>query len=377
MDEKLDLLKYFPVPSVTPGESPLRAQTSFTAGASNEPSDSTHPVPYIYNYDDVLWAASRSGREILGGLWPTRNSGICKIVLSISSLPELEVLSNPEMASELLDEVDGIHLGADLCNSSFEQCINAHQQLLISHPGLIWLPPCQSAGSTSKGFPTTSDLITRIWAPHSVSERPPPAPADVPLARSGLSTREFIRTNAPTPSAEIAFLLSLGISKVQQCGAAGWDEATPLPVCFEISTTPDIFTQVAKLRALRILWQLIIKELGLGSIHVPTDIVAYCSNRPEQVEPHKALLASICQSIGAIMGGASYVVIQGNDTSSLDATIRSMRMARNIQLIARYESKIGDIIDPVGGSWYAEELTSTLMTSAWEIFQCSQRSHTP
>jgi len=163
------------------------------------------------------------------------------------------------------------------------------------------------------------------------------------------------------------------VSRLKQYEAAGWDEAIPISVYFELSSRSDIFYQVAKMRTLNILWNLIIQELGLRSNAVHTSLAAHCSGSNTESEPHKALLGCICESLGAIIGGATHVFISGSDCSSPEATIRSLRLARNIQLIARHESKIGDVIDPVGGSWYAEHLTKSLMESSWEVFQNLQR----
>ncbi len=45
------------------------------------------------------------------------------------------------------------------------------------------------------------------------------------------------------------------------------------------------------------------------------------------------------------------------------------RSARNIQIVLQEESNLGRVLDPMGGSWYIEKLTSDLATSAWTLFQ--------
>jgi hypothetical protein len=377
MDQKLHLHKYFPLPSATVDKAPLGVKEPLSNTAPGDSSPPPATLPFIYTNVDAPWSESRSGRELLEKVWSTKEPGTWNVMLSITSVAELEVLSQPEVANELLEAVDGISLRQDLCQANSEQCLALYDLLRNSHSTLRWLLPEQFAQTFSKTLSTGSNSMTRIWAPDSVPALPPQTPTETPPPLLALSSREFCRKSASTPEAEIAFLLYLGLSRLQQAEAAGWNELTPLPVDFEVCATPDIFTQIAKLRALSILWQLIVHEVGLHTSNVPTNLLVYTSKNIAQVEPHKALLRSICQSIGAIMGGATHVIVEGSDHSSPEAAIRSLRLARNIQLIARYESKIGDILDPVGGSWYAEELTKTLMTTAWKLFQKSQRVNTP
>lgn len=373
MDDKLHLLKYFPLTSVADEPKPPTTKTTFTSIAADDSLKTTSPSPYIYSYDDSVWANSKTGRQILKYFASVNDASTWKVVLSITTAAELEVVANAEVARELLEEVDGISLDQNLCSSSWDRCIAVYQQLRHTHPSLTWLVPSQFAESFSRTPSNGSSPITGIWAPQSAKDLPPPLFAEDTNTPLVLSSREFIRINSQNASAEIALLLHHGVSRLQQCEAAGWDETTPLTVFFELAATPDIFMQVAKQRSLIILWELIIQVLGLKSEVIHTGIAAYCSGSNAHGEPHKALLASICESIGAIMGSATHIVIAGTDDSTPEATARSLRLARNIQFIARYESRIGDIVDPLGGSWYAEELTRSLMESSWEIFQHSQR----
>lgn len=329
-------------------------------------------LPYIYNYDDSLWSNSGSNRQILKDFASTKDDGKWNIVLSIATTTELQSIANPEVASELLEEVDGVSLDQTLCDSDSELCLTVCRQLWQTHPALDWFVPAEFFDLLSGTNSKISHSIIPIRAPYSVKDFPEQLSTKTTTFLMGLSSREFCRINTPTPAAEVAFLLELGLSELYQQEAAGWDEKTPLSVYFVASTTPDIFTQAAKMRSVIILWDLIIKELGLDRKVVQTRLMAHSSGGTTERESHKALLSGICESIGSIIGGATHVVTAGTDNSSPEATIRSLRLCRNIQLISRYESKIGDIIDPVGGSWYAENLTRSVMESAWEIFQNSQ-----
>jgi len=103
-----------------------------------------------------------------------------------------------------------------------------------------------------------------------------------------------------------------------------------------------------------------------GSMH----ITAVTSARMmAKRDPWTNMLRTTAASAGAAFGGADAVTVLPY-TWALGVPDRfARRTARNTQLVLQEESALGRVVDPVGGSWYVEQLTAELAAKAWELFQ--------
>ncbi len=86
-------------------------------------------------------------------------------------------------------------------------------------------------------------------------------------------------------------------------------------------------------------------------------------------DPWTNMLRTTAACAGAAFGGADAVTVLPY-TWALGAPDRfARRIARNTQLVLQEESALGRVVDPVGGSWYVEQLTAELAAKAWALFQ--------
>jgi methylmalonyl-CoA mutase len=86
-------------------------------------------------------------------------------------------------------------------------------------------------------------------------------------------------------------------------------------------------------------------------------------------DPWTNMLRTTAACAGAAFGGADAVTVLPY-TWALGAPDRfARRIARNTQLVLQEESALGRVVDPAGGSWYVEQLTSELAAKAWALFQ--------
>ena len=139
---------------------------------------------------------------------------------------------------------------------------------------------------------------------------------------------------------------------------------------FTVSIGANLFLEIAKIRALRELWAIIVKECG-GSeeaakirLHARTSFWTL-----SKVDPWVNLLRGSAQAFSAIMGGVDSI-----DVLPFDAAVRmpdefSRRIARNCPLILLGECNLDKVVDPAGGSWYLENLTDEASRKIWEFFQ--------
>ena len=167
---------------------------------------------------------------------------------------------------------------------------------------------------------------------------------------------------------ELAYTLADGIEYVRTGIAAGMqvDEfANRLSFFWGIGM--DLFMEVAKMRAGRLLWAKLLKEIGATS---PKSLAlrTHCQTSGWSLtaqDPFNNVARTTVEALAAVLGGT-----QSLHTNSLDEAIAlptdfSAKIARDTQLYLQKNSGITKWIDPLGGSYYVECLTHELVHKAW------------
>jgi methylmalonyl-CoA mutase len=145
-------------------------------------------------------------------------------------------------------------------------------------------------------------------------------------------------------------------------------------ISFRLAADDDQFLTIAKIRALRQLWARVAEVVGepdngAAVVHAETSLPMMT-----QRDPWVNMLRTTLAAFGAGVGGADTVLVFPFDVAIEGgfpgmAASFARRMARNIQLLLLEESHVGRILDPAGGSWFVEDLTSQLANQAWLTFQ--------
>jgi methylmalonyl-CoA mutase, N-terminal domain len=177
-----------------------------------------------------------------------------------------------------------------------------------------------------------------------------------------------IREAGATAAQELAFTLADGIAYVQagvERGLSVDDFAPRLSFFFDVHN--DFFEEIAKLRAARRLWAQIMRDrFGAKKAesmklrtHAQTAGVSLTAQQPQNNIVRVAL-----QALAAVLGGT-----QSLHTNSLDETYAlptedAVTIALRTQQILAEESGVASTIDPLGGSYYLEDLTSRLEEEA-------------
>lgn len=170
---------------------------------------------------------------------------------------------------------------------------------------------------------------------------------------------------------EIAAALSSGIAHLRALTEAGFtvDAAGPA-ILFTVAVGPDILVEAAKLRALRLTWARVMEAAGAKPENRAAQIHAVTSRR--MMARHDAwtnMLRTTAASFGAAVGGAEAITVLPFTDAIGRPTSFARRIARNTQLMLMEESKLGHVIDPAGGAWFAEKLTRDLAEAAWKEMQ--------
>ncbi|WP_462412135.1 methylmalonyl-CoA mutase family protein [Neobacillus sp. Marseille-QA0830] len=169
---------------------------------------------------------------------------------------------------------------------------------------------------------------------------------------------------------EIGIAAATGVFYLDQLTEAGMDVESALSkMVFQFSIGSQFFTELAKLRAARIVWGRIASLYGAEQQTQRMEIAAETSRFTLTVtDPHVNLLRTANETFAAVLGGVQYLHTAPYDEIT-GYTALSERIARNIQLILKEETQLKKIIDPAGGSWYIESLTNQLAEEAWAFFQ--------
>ena len=140
-------------------------------------------------------------------------------------------------------------------------------------------------------------------------------------------------------------------------------------LAFVTAIGQDIFVEMAKLRALRLLWNGVLKSCGVEDPPRPwIHGTILCRDLTSQ-NPWSNQLRATSAGFAAVMGGVNSLEIPAFDESDGSESLRGRRLARNIQHILGEESHLHRVTDTSGGSYYVERLTQDLMRAGWGVFQ--------
>ncbi len=150
-------------------------------------------------------------------------------------------------------------------------------------------------------------------------------------------------------------------------------ELTNAHMQFSVAVSTSYFVEIAKIRALRILWANVLAGYGLAEATLPP-IVAHLSRESQTEDSHTNMIRAGTQAMAAAIGGANTIIIRpANHSQAEESTTFSRRIARNLQHLLQMESRLDRVVDPAAGSFYIEQLTQSLCEQAWAQFQAIEK----
>lgn len=176
-----------------------------------------------------------------------------------------------------------------------------------------------------------------------------------------------IREAGSTAVQELAFTLANGKAYVKAAMEQGLDiNVFGKRLSFFFNSHNNFFEEIAKFRAARQLWAGIMKDLGATQpeammlrFHTQTGGSTLTAQQPENNIVRVAL-----QSLAAVLGGTQSLHTNGFDEALSLPTENAARIALRTQQIIAYESGVIDTVDPIGGSYFIEELTGKMASEA-------------
>jgi methylmalonyl-CoA mutase len=169
---------------------------------------------------------------------------------------------------------------------------------------------------------------------------------------------------------EVAFTLADGIEYARAALATGQpiDKFAPR-LSFFFCIGMNFFMEIAKLRAARILWH----ELrGQFNPQNPASLMlrTHCQTSGvslQEQDPYNNVVRTTIEAMAAVLGGTQSLHTNALDEAIALPTPFSARIARNTQIILAEESQITRTVDPLGGSYYVESLTNSIVQHARKL----------
>jgi methylmalonyl-CoA mutase N-terminal domain/subunit len=180
-----------------------------------------------------------------------------------------------------------------------------------------------------------------------------------------------IREAGATAAQELAFTLADGFAYVEACEARGMkvDEFAPR-LSFFFDAHIDFFEEIAKFRAARRIWARWMRDrYGARDprsmklrFHTQTAGVSLTAQQPDNNVVRTAI-----EALAAVLGGTQSLHTNALDEVYALPTERAAEIALRTQQVIAEESGVAGSIDPLGGSWFVEELTDRMEARAGEL----------
>jgi methylmalonyl-CoA mutase N-terminal domain/subunit len=181
-----------------------------------------------------------------------------------------------------------------------------------------------------------------------------------------------IREAGSTAVQEIAFTLSNGKAYVKAALEKGLDiNVFGKRLSFFFNAHNNLFEEVAKFRAARKMWAVMMKELGATDpkammlrFHTQTGGSTLTAQ-----QPINNISRVTIQTLSAVLGGTQSLHTNGYDEALSLPTEEAASTALRTQQIVAFESGIPDTVDPLAGSYFVEALTNEVEAAAWQLVQ--------
>jgi methylmalonyl-CoA mutase N-terminal domain/subunit len=172
---------------------------------------------------------------------------------------------------------------------------------------------------------------------------------------------------------ELAFTMCNAVTYVEEVTRAGVavDDFAPR-LAFYFIAQQDFFEEIAKFRAARRIWAKLMRERfgarkpesGRLRFHCQTAAATLTKQQPLNNVVRTAL-----QALSAVLGGAQSLHTNGLDEAYAIPSETAMKVALRTQQIIAEETRVTQVVDPLGGSWFLESLTSEIEKQVFELLE--------
>jgi methylmalonyl-CoA mutase N-terminal domain/subunit len=285
------------------------------------------------------------------------------------------------VAVDTLADVEDLYAGIDLGAVSTSMTINAPAATIFA----MYVANAEATGVERARLSGTlqNDILKEYQAQKEFIFPPRPAmrlvrdviafataemPRWHPISISGYHIREA----GSTAVQELAFTLANGFAYVELARDAGLSVDAFAPrLSFFFNAHIDFFEEIAKYRAARRIWARWLRDrYGAQDqrsmrlkFHTQTAGVSLTAQQPEVNVARTAL-----EALAGVLGGTQSLHTNSMDEALALPTEKAARIALRTQQVIAHETGVANVADPLGGSWFVEELTDEVEHQAEELF---------
>jgi methylmalonyl-CoA mutase, N-terminal domain len=275
------------------------------------------------------------------------------------------------VAVDSLADMEDLYRGIDLGSITTSMTINSPAAVIFA----MYVAQAEAAGvpRARLGGTLQNDILKEYQAQKEFVFPPRPSmrlvrdtiaftAAEMPRWHSISISGYHIREAGSTAAEELAFTLANGFAYVELALQSGLPVDTFAPrLSFFFNAHIDFFEEIAKYRAARRIWARWMRErYGATNprseqlrFHTQTAGVSLTAQQPEV-----NIVRTAIEALAGVLGGT-----QSLHTNSMDEAL-----ALRTQQVLAYEANVAHVADPLGGSWFVEELTDEVERRAEEIF---------
>src|SRR5687768_9424955 len=285
------------------------------------------------------------------------------------------------VAIDSLEDMEQLFAGIPLGDVSTSMTINAPAAILLAF--YICVAEEQGVGRDRLRGTIQTDILKEYSAQKEWIFPPEPSmrlcvdmiefcarevPKWHPVSISGYHIREA----GSTAAQELAFTLADGFAYVEAATARGLDVDDFAPrLSFFFNAHIDFFEEIAKYRAARRIWARELRERygarnprsWLMRFHAQTAGVSLTAQQPEV-----NIIRTALEALSAVLGGCQSLHTNSYDEALALPTERAVKLALRTQQVIAHETGVTDTIDPLGGSYFIEDLTNRLEAEAYDYF---------
>ena len=285
------------------------------------------------------------------------------------------------VAVDTLADVEDLFSGIDLGAVTTSMTINSPAAILLA----MYVATAEGAGveRARLGGTLQNDILKEYQAQKEFIFPPRPSmrlvrdtisftAAEMPRWHPVSISGYHIREAGSTAAQELAFTVGNGFAYVELARQAGLDVDAFAPrLSFFFNAHIDFFEEIAKFRAARRIWARWMRERYGATderslrmrFHTQTAGVSLTAQQPELNIARTAI-----EALAGVLGGTQSLHTNSMDEAMALPTEKAARIALRTQQIIGLETGVANVADPLGGSWYVEELTDELERQAEEIF---------
>jgi methylmalonyl-CoA mutase N-terminal domain/subunit len=285
------------------------------------------------------------------------------------------------VAIDTVDDMQTLFQGIDLGKVSVSMTINAPAAIMLAN--YIVAAERQGVGPEHLNGTIQADILKEY-----IAQKEWCFPIDPAMRLLGdmieYSTRKMPRWNSvsvsgyhireagATAAQELAFTLKDGLTYVEEAIARGLDVDDFAPrLSFFFNAQIDFFEEICKYRAARRIWARELRETygaknpksWLMRFHTQTAGVSLTAQQPLNNCARTAI-----EALAGVLGGTQSLHTNSHDEALALPTEDAVRIALRTQQIIAHETGVTNTIDPLGGSWFVEQLTDKMEAEAYAYF---------